>query len=453
METNDPIWSSDRFRAIDDSHATLIRQLVRAVIAMALAFAVSWRIATVLDLHRTTGDFLIQGLIFVMCGCISIFLISARPIRAAIIEQRRTIAAREAELEHEAQRHAFANELHQALEMAQDEPDALGVVGRAVALIGDQPTELLLADHSRAHLRRAVVSNRAEPPGCGVESPLKCPAVVRGQTLEFRSSMEIGACPRLAERTGDPRSAVCVPVTILGRPTAVLHATASVDAPIASRTTDALETIATQAGSRVGVLRAMARTERQAATDPLTGQLNRRSLEDAVRRLREAHSPFALAIADIDHFKRLNDTYGHETGDKALRLFARTLAESVRDNDVVCRYGGEEFVVVFPGCSVIEAAAIVHRAREALRVAVAPGDVPSFTASYGLADSKFAAEFDEVLRSADAAMFRAKEAGRDRLVIADEDLIGAPVESGAAAVPPTPLPPDLLDESSVPEPS
>lgn len=426
MATNDPIWSSDRFRAIDDSHATLVRQLLRAVIAMAIAFSVSWRLATVLGLQRTSQDFLVQGLIFVVCGCISIFLISARPIRAAIIDQRRAIAEREAALEQEAERHGFANELHQALEMAQDETDALAVVGRAVALIGDQPTELLLADHSRAHLRRAVVSNRAEPPGCGVESPMACPAVVRGQTLEFRSSEEIGACPRLAERSGEPRSAVCVPVTVLGRPTAVLHATAPVGAPIAARTTDALETIATQAGSRVGVLRAMARTERQAATDPLTGQLNRRSLEDAVRRLREADSPFALAIGDIDHFKILNDTYGHETGDKALRLFARTLAESVREDDVVCRYGGEEFVIVFPGCSVVEAAAIVHRARDALRKAVATGDVPSFTVSYGLADSKFATDFDEVLRTADAAMFRAKEAGRDRLVIADEDLIGSP---------------------------
>ena len=98
----------------------------------------------------------------------------------------------------------------------------------------------------------------------------------------------------------------------------------------------------------------------------------------------------------------------------------------MRDDDVVCRYGGEEFVIVFPACSVVEAAAIVHRAREALVSAVASGDVPKFTASYGLADSKFATEFDEVLRSADAAMFRAKEAGRDRLVIADEDLIGPP---------------------------
>src|SRR3546814_3161873 len=86
------------------------------------------------------------------------------------------------------------------------------------------PAELLLADASRAHLRRAASATGSEAPGCGVETPWGCPAVRRGRTLTFDRSDHLGACPRLRDRGGDPCSAVCVPITILGTPTAVIHA-------------------------------------------------------------------------------------------------------------------------------------------------------------------------------------------------------------------------------------
>ena len=89
-------------------------------------------------------------------------------------------------------------------------------------------------------------------------------------------------------------------------------------------------------------------------------------MEERVRHLREAGTPFALAMADLDHFKRLNDSYGHDTGDRALRTFARVLREAVRDNDVVARHGGEEFVVVLPGVDALTAAPVLHRIRERL---------------------------------------------------------------------------------------
>jgi diguanylate cyclase (GGDEF)-like protein len=186
-----------------------------------------------------------------------------------------------------------------------------------------------------------------------------------------------------------------------------------------------LEGLAMQAGARIGVLRAMSRTQLQASTDSLTGLLNRRALEEEVRRLHDEAAPYAVTMADLDEFKRLNDTFGHETGDRALRLFAKTLRDAVRDIDVVCRYGGEEFVVVFPHCSLVEAAAIVHRVREGLAHAVAGGEVPAFTASFGLADSTLASDFEGIAQLADTALYRAKQAGRNRLVIADEADAGA----------------------------
>ena len=94
-----------------------------------------------------------------------------------------------------------------------------------------------------------------------------------------------------------------------------------------------------------------------------------------------------LAMGDLDHFKALNDTHGHDAGDRALRLFSRTLRDAVRADDLVCRYGGEEFVVVFPGLSVDVAARALGRIQEQLVLALAAGSVPPFTASFGVAGS------------------------------------------------------------------
>src|SRR3546814_11955862 len=92
----------------------------------------------------------------------------------------------------------------------------------------------------------------------------------------------------------------------------------------------------------------MTKSQLQAETDPLTGLLNRRAMEERVRALRQQDMPFALAMADLDHFKRLNDAFGHETGDRALRSFSHILRESVRDAAIVARPAGEALVTLLP---------------------------------------------------------------------------------------------------------
>ena len=134
-----------------------------------------------------------------------------------------------------------------------------------------------------------------------------------------------------------------------------------------------LEALATQAGARLGMLRVMEATHLQAATDPLTGLLNRRSFENKVQDLLRRREPFTLAMGDLDHFKVLNDTHGHDAGDRALRLFSRTMREAVRTGDLVSRYGGEEFVIAFPGLSVEAAARALGRIQEQLVLALSGG--------------------------------------------------------------------------------
>ena len=209
---------------------------------------------------------------------------------------------------------------------------------------------------------------------------------------------------------------MCVPVTVLGTPMGVVHTAGPAGQLPGASARAAVEALAEQAGSRIGVLRAMAASELQATTDPLTGLLNRRSLEAELTALRDRHAEYAVAFIDLDHFKVLNDTHGHETGDRALRSFARLLRREVRDADLVCRYGGEEFVVVFPEATVVDAEPIVERLVASLSESVRSGDVPAFTISVGLSDSETSVGHAEAIRHADEAMFRAKQAGRDRIV-------------------------------------
>lgn len=319
--------------------------------------------------------------------------------------------------EHRAQ--LFDQQLQTGLSMGSTESACHDVVRRAVIASGvEGHVQLMLADSSEAHLKVAVNHGGEAHNGCRVVAPFDCPAIRRSQTSLFRAE-ELDACPWLANRSqGEDHRlrAVCVPLNVAGRSIGVLHVAGSRPAPSALAVRS-LEAIAERAGARIGLLRVLEQTHLQAATDPLTGLLNRRSLENRVYALLRSEQKFALAMADLDHFKALNDTHGHEAGDRGLRLFARTLQLVLRSDDIVARYGGEEFVLVFPGLTAIDAASALERARDALALAVDRGTLPAFTASFGVADSADADGLEELLRLADGALFQAKRQGRNRVVI------------------------------------
>ena len=126
-----------------------------------------------------------------------------------------------------------------------------------------------------------------------------------------------------------------------------------------------------------------------------------------------------------------------DIGDRALRLFARVLRDSMRPNDIVGRWGGEEFVVVLPDCTTADAYAVIDRVRSRLAEAQHGGTVPSFTVSFGLAPGDTSLAFSEIVEQADTALLRAKSEGRNRVVLA-----GQPGETSDpdAATDPAPTP-------------
>lgn len=159
---------------------------------------------------------------------------------------------------------------------------------------------------------------------------------------------------------------------------------------------------------------------RAAATDPLTGLANRRAFDAALDRLLAAGGQGCVAVIDLDHFKGVNDRFGHEAGDRVLTRFAELARGSLRDGDLIARLGGEEFGLLLPGADVERARAVCERLRALVAATAFPagGAHLSVTASVGLAALTSGASRAAVLRAADEALYRAKADGRDRLTLA-----------------------------------
>lgn len=169
---------------------------------------------------------------------------------------------------------------------------------------------------------------------------------------------------------------------------------------------------------------------RDAATkDFLTGLQNRRAFEEAatkeLQRWRHDRDPLSVVIIDADHFKNVNDTFGHGVGDDVLRALARAAQDQVRDVDLVARLGGEEFVVLLPSTDAVGARAAAERIRiavEGLRVTTPAGAVVRFTVSAGVAEiSREASTLEALLHRADTALYEAKRRGRNRTVIGHDE--------------------------------
>lgn len=163
------------------------------------------------------------------------------------------------------------------------------------------------------------------------------------------------------------------------------------------------------------------RALREMATrDPLTGSLNRRGLDERLRSI--AVGPGALLYADLDHFKKLNDTLGHPAGDQALVHFTRLMQRAVRDVDLVARIGGEEFALWLPGASLERGRQVAERLRQGLAFSdwTWQGQTWRITASFGVAACPETAPRVELLREqADRALYTAKREGRDRVSVAE----------------------------------
>jgi diguanylate cyclase (GGDEF)-like protein len=257
-------------------------------------------------------------------------------------------------------------------------------------------------------------------------APQQCWALRQGQMYEVQNPDLSILCQHLHH----PHPYICLPMMAHGEVLALLHVHAStgsegnLSSTVAHRSL--LRVFAEYIALALSNLKLRDTLRQQSIRDPLTGLFNRRYLEETLlietERAKRKNEPFSIMMFDLDHFKRFNDTHGHEAGDAVLGALGRFLQKQVRGGDIACRYGGEEFTVILPGASLESAEKRAEQLCEGVRTLAVDFKGQSLGAlslSVGVATFPNHGDSAElVLQASDAALYQAKNEGRDRVAVA-----------------------------------
>ena len=326
------------------------------------------------------------------------------------------------------------HELSQLLQTATDAGEAFAIFERLTpVLLPAGSGAIYVISPSRDDLEMRIRFGPATHDLKAQTAPADCWALRQGHSYLVPNVDRKLVCEHLGGRAGLRDAYACLPLVTQGETIGLLHVSfgeeALTDAPLDQRDEE-LEAIATAVSLALGNLALREKLKSQSVRDGLTGLYNRRFLEESlpreIERCRRRNLPLTVVMADLDHFKQVNDTWGHEAGDLAIQSFAEAARRHFRGEDLLCRYGGEEFCFVLPECSPedarVRAEALLRSQREAIlrfgRDAIGP-----ITTSIGIATyPDQAVDAGALVRLADAALYRAKLEGRDRLVVHDSSV-------------------------------
>ena len=253
--------------------------------------------------------------------------------------------------------------------------------------------------------------------------PEDCWALRRGAIHGLGDRGHEPRCPHLDEHVGE---AICFPMVAHGETIGVLSVTAPTAGHIDGRMQRLLRSVSEHVSMAIANMRLEKSLRMQSLRDPLTQLYNRRymetSLEREIFRAKRKKDPVSIIMIDVDHFKRFNDSFGHEAGDYVLQEFSKMLLKFIRGEDIACRYGGEEFILILPGCAL----SIAMERAEKLRAAMAQNhmvhngvSLGTVTLSIGvLCYPEHSEDLDELVKKADEALYRAKHGGRNRVEMA-----------------------------------
>jgi len=341
-------------------------------------------------------------------------------------------------------RRAQDAEFAETLQFAADEQEARGLlVAELERSIEGTAAIVFSRNNSENRLEAAAGLDPDSPFAERVQDavPASCLAVRRGQPFERREDgsrlLECELCGAVGANS------VCLPSLVGGE--VIGSVLVGRDGKSLERRERRRIVVAVRAAAPVlANLRNLALAETRAVTDALTGLANARAtaqdLDRQVAFALRSKTPLAAIMLDLDHFKRINDTFGHQIGDETLAALGDVLRHSTRAGDFVARYGGEEFVILLQDTDTAAGVEVAEKLREAIHQMHVPGLTGRVTASFGVASiPEHAADGDSLLRAADRALYSAKNTGRNRVCVpADSDLAGlgeslASAEGGPAA--------------------
>lgn len=321
-----------------------------------------------------------------------------------------------------------------ALQSINSFDECYSIIGRFAAQLFPQNEGSLALYHPSRDVIEEVAHWGAWPAGLEMFEPQACWAVRRGQSHQVHDPDKDLLCPHLQGSGVVQQGYTCVPLMAQGEPLGVLTlgGATAVDLELA-------EAFSEQVSLGVSNLSLRESLRQQSLVDALTGLHNRRFLDETLRRelLRASRKQLEVAVVllDVDHFKRFNDTFGHEAGDAVLRHLALEMKRSVRASDLACRFGGEEFALVMPEIGRDEAIERCETLRLSVsRLQVRYGGQPLGPINISLGLAWFPADGEQmetVLHAADLALYRAKRGGRNRLCVYSREMESeAPQVSG-----------------------
>jgi diguanylate cyclase (GGDEF)-like protein len=344
---------------------------------------------------------------------------SFRSSRRALLETERLRTTESRRNADERAYHESQREFTEVMQITRDEDEAYELLKRHLerSLSG---SEVLVLNRNNSQDRlQAMTALDAESQlqeRLKEAEPESCLAVRLGKTHQRRSDREPLLTCELCSATG--ANSTCVPSLVGGE----VIGSVLVSHPVALDDTSSrrIEESMTQASPVLANLRNLALSQARALTDGLTGLPNRRSVDDALKRMAaqsdRSGQPLATVLFDLDHFKQVNDRWGHEKGDEVLAAIGATIASTVRASDFVGRYGGEEFILLLPDTGREGATQTAEKLRQAIAAIDVPGVECRITASFGVAAiPEDASEPSLVLRAADRALYMAKARGRNRV--------------------------------------
>jgi len=306
--------------------------------------------------------------------------------------------------------------------MSRDEVFA-AALGYAPKIFPAVPGAIALLDASRSVAEVIGSWSDCQLPSTVFE-PSSCWALRTGHPHLVVAGDSTAPC---AHAAGVKNTYLCIPILAQGETLGILHLQATEGAPhLESSDLSLKTTFAGQVGLSVANIKLREALRTQSVRDALTGLYNRRYLEEVlereVRRAARAAQSLGILMIDLDHFKNFNDTYGHDAGDAVLRETGQFLGKGVRAEDFVCRFGGEEFVVILPTADMKSSQARAERLRSKMReltVMHQGRSLGMITISIGLASfPQHGVSPKELMAAADAALYEAKRAGRDRVAVA-----------------------------------